>query len=126
MTHQRMLVCIFSLFFLFFLLPGCNGPAEEGGKKIDEAVQEQQGQFDEAEKEIAKAKAEIEALRNDLTQARLERDEAKARLEKVEQERQQILKQMEQSNTSESREKTKLESQQNGQQPAQDKTSSGE
>jgi peptidoglycan hydrolase CwlO-like protein len=106
MTHQRMLVYVFSLFFLFFLLPGCDGPAEEAGKKIDDAVQEQKRQFDDAEKEIAKAKAEIEDLRNDLTQTRLERDEAKARLEKVEQERQQILKQMEESNTSGIQEKT--------------------
>jgi F0F1-type ATP synthase membrane subunit b/b' len=145
MTHQRMLVCVFSLFFLFFLLPGCNGPAEEAGEKIDETVQEQQGQFDEAEKEIAKAKAEIENLRNDLTQARLERDEAKAGLEKAEQERRRILKEMEQLNTSGIQEKTTLESQQigngsqgqeeiqpqsenmeDGQQPAQDKTSPAE
>jgi chromosome segregation ATPase len=110
-----MLVCVFSLFFLFFLMPGCDGdgPAQEAGKKMDATVQKQQGQFDEAEKEIAEAKAEIENLRNDLTQARLERDEAQARLEKAEQERRQILKEMEQLNT-------------NGQQPVQDKTSPAE
>lgn len=117
MTHQRMLVYVLSLCFLFFLLPGCDGPAEEAGEKIDESVQKQKEQFEEADKEIAEAKAEIENLRKELTQARQERDEAKARLEEAKQERQQILKAMEPSNTSVSQEKTMLEQQQNGNGP---------
>jgi chromosome segregation ATPase len=116
MTHQRVLVYVFSLCFLFFLLPGCenSGPAEKAGEKIDETVQKQEEQFEEAKNEIAKAKAEIENLKNDLARARQERDEAKVRLEEAEQERQRILKEMEQSNISETPEKTTLEQQQNG------------
>jgi hypothetical protein len=115
MTQQKKLVYVLSLCFFFLLLPGCDGPgpAEEAGEKIDESVQMQQGQFEEAEKEMAKAKAEIEKLRNELTQARQERDEAKARLDAAEQERQRILKEMEQSNINEIQEKTRLEQQQN-------------
>lgn len=114
MTHQRMLVYVLSLCFLFFLLPGCDGPAEEAGKKIDETVQEQKEQFEEAESEIAEAKSEIEDLKNELTQARQKRDEAKARLEEAEQERQRILREMEQWDTNQSQESTTLERQQNG------------
>ncbi len=71
MTHQRMLVYVLSLCFLFFLLPGCDnpGPAEEAGQKVDKTVQKQKGQFEKAKKEIVKAKAEIENLRNELAQA---------------------------------------------------------
>jgi chromosome segregation ATPase len=114
MTHLRMLVYVLSLCFLVFLLPGCDGPAEKAGKKIDETVQKQKGQFEDAEKEIAEAKAEIENLRNELTQARQERDEAKVRLEEAEQERQRILKEMEPSISTDSQENATLDLQQNG------------
>jgi len=114
-----MLVYILSLCFLFFLLPGCDspGPAEKAGERIDETVQMQKGQFEEAEKKIAAAKSEIEMLKNELTQARQERDEAKVRLEKAELERQRILREMEPSNINESQENTPLEQQQNGNGP---------
>lgn len=95
--QKRTLVFLFSLFFVV-ALSGCDGPAEEAGEEVDEAVQMQKEQLEETQEEIAEAKAQIKDLQEELAEARQERDEAKAGLENSERKRQRILKEIEQSN----------------------------
>mgnify|MGYP001036180100 CR=1 FL=1 len=97
MKQKRTLIFLFSLCFFAVALSGCDGPAEEAGEEVDEAVQMQKEQLEDSQEEIAEAKARIEELKEDLAEARQERDQAKTRLEKSEQDRQRILKEIEQS-----------------------------
>ncbi len=128
MKHQKKLVYVLSLCFLFLLLPGCDGPAEEAGEKIDETVEKQKENLEDAKNEITEAREEIEELKDELAQARQERDEAKTRLEEAEQERQRILKEMEQEQSDsgpqgEEEMQPQSESMENAQQPAKETSS---
>jgi septal ring factor EnvC (AmiA/AmiB activator) len=89
--RQKQLIYNFSIFFIFFpiflFLAGCEGPAEQAGKEIDETVEQQR-------EKLRKAEDETEKLREELAQAREEYRKAEEELAVARQERQQALDKM--------------------------------
>lgn len=83
----KSLSIIFLFFAVFFFLAGCEGPAEQAGKEIDETVEQQRERLKETE-------AEIEQLRQELAQVKEENQKAEEELAIARQQRQQALEEM--------------------------------